>query len=1090
MDGPRTDVLDVTTYTYYANNDADSGKRGNVATIANALGQTTNITAYNAYGQPLTIVDPNGLTTNLAYDARMRLTSRSVGGETTSYGYDAVGQLTLVTLPDSSSLAYTYDAAHRLTAIADNLGNRIDYTLDGMGNRTQEQIHDPANALTQTRSRVYDALNRLFKDIGAQNQTTQYAYDNQGNVTSVTDPLTHVTGNQYDALNRLVIVTDPNLGHTQYAYNGIDQLTSVTDPRNLATTYNYDGLSNLNSQVSPDTGTTQNTYDSAGNLLTQTDAKSQTTTYVYDALNRVISITFQDGSKQNYSYDTGTNGLGRLTSIAELDPAQNQTSLLAYAYDQHGRVTSETRTVAGVAYVTAYQYDSAGRLSGMTYPSGRTVAYTFDALGRISQVSSTPPGGSAQMIANNVAYQPFGGVNGYLLGNGQSATRGFDQDGRIASYNLGATTYALGYDAASRILFINDTGNPPNSNTYGYDNLDRLTSAVLPSTPFAYSYDAVGNRLSKTAGSGTDTYTYASASNQIASISGSSSRSFAFDADGSTTNDGVNQYVYDTRGRMVQSIGALGTTAYQVNALGQRIRKTNAGDDRVFVYDTRGRLIAESTPAGALLREYLYLGDTPVATVDPGGSSTALLFTDGTGTLSADTASHHLTLSATGLPTLSATASSWQVSSFGSWQFTYFSAKDAQNHQLSGEFGSLSGVPQSSYVTLYQPPLRNENYNLSGAVGSDHYSGSDPSSGLSAVMDVDETAKTVTVSAGSSPTATYTIDPSHWSTGTAGSYQTVSFTYSSGDLSVAGGMTRNSTNNFAWLQIVQGQSQYNSFNLTYQGTAPALRTAYIQTDHLNTPRLIEDQNQNPLWRWDQGEPFGNDVPNNNPSGAGAFEFNLRFPGQYFDKETNLNYNMARDYSSEIGRYIYSDPLGLKAGLNTYAYVSSNPLKWIDPTGLFCTQDFVNHYFYGSGQTVDLGGVGLLGAFQSAASVRASVKAFKDKTKSAAEAKARSLCPQCVKGTKSTSFTLDDRDVTDVTNEPCLFSVGNSTFFRSANCSVTANCDNRTFSYGCSLGFKIQDWFRDPIDLGIEIPGATPYRINANWADSVSGSGRF
>ncbi len=44
-----------------------------------------------------------------------------------------------------------------------------------------------------------------------------------------------------------------------------------------------------------------------------------------------------------------------------------------------------------------------------------------------------------------------------------------------------------------------------------------------------------------------------------------------------------------------------------------------------------------------------------------------------------------------------------------------------------------------------------------------------------------------------------------------------------------------------------------------------------------------------MWRWDQGEPFGNDVPNNNPSGAGAFEFPLRFPGQYFDRETNLKY---------------------------------------------------------------------------------------------------------------------------------------------------------------------------------------------------------
>jgi RHS repeat-associated protein len=87
-----------------------------------------------------------------------------------------------------------------------------------------------------------------------------------------------------------------------------------------------------------------------------------------------------------------------------------------------------------------------------------------------------------------------------------------------------------------------------------------------------------------------------------------------------------------------------------------------------------------------------------------------------------------------------------------------------------------------------------------------------------------------------------------------------------------------------------------------------------------------------VWRWDQGEPFGNDVPNNNPSGAGAFDFNPRFPGQYFDRETNLNYNMRRDYDSGLGRYVQSDPVGLRGGLNTYAYANLNPMKFIDPFG--------------------------------------------------------------------------------------------------------------------------------------------------------------
>jgi len=618
--GPRTDVADVTTTAYYADDDPDPGKRGNVATITNALGHTTAITAYNVHGQPLTIGDPNGLTTTLIYDARQHLKSRDVGGEITSYDYDNVGQLIKVGLPDQSFLSYSYDAAHRLTGMSDNLGNRIAYTLDAMGNRTKEEVFDPANALAQTRSRVYNSLNRLAQELGAQNQTTTYGYDNQGNVISVDGPLAgaaDVTSNAYDALNRLIRVTDPNNGQTQYSYNGLDQLSAVTDPRNLATSYSYDGLANLNSQQSPDTGSTVNTYDAAGNLLTQTDAKGQVTTYAYDALNRVASITFADASKQTYAYDQGTNGIGRLSTITETDPQSQVTSLLAYAYDSHGRTVSETRTINGIAYVTGYSYDSAGRLSGLTYPSGRTVAYSFDALGRVSQVSTTPLGGAAQVVASGITYQPFGGVKSYTLGNGQTYTRGFDLDGRIASYNLGAQSFALGYDAASRISFITENANPANANTYSYDNLDRLIGAVLPNVPFAYVYDAVGNRNSKTVGASTDTYAYGTTSNRLASIAAQAgaTRSFSFDSNGSTANDGVNQYVYDSRGRMVQSVGALGTTAYQVNALGQRIRKTNSTEDRVYLYDARGRLIAETDPGGTLRREYLYLNDIPLAVI-------------------------------------------------------------------------------------------------------------------------------------------------------------------------------------------------------------------------------------------------------------------------------------------------------------------------------------------------------------------------------------------------------------------------------------------------------------------------------------------
>ncbi len=158
----------TTTTAYYAANDPDLGKRGNVQSITNPLGHVTTITTYDLNGRPLSITDPNGVVTTLTYHPRGWLTSRTVGGEQTVYDYDGVGQLTKVTLPDGSYVQYTYDGAHRLTQLQDGLGNQIVYTLDAMGNRIKEQAFDPGGTLARTRQQVYDRLNRLHQTVGAQ----------------------------------------------------------------------------------------------------------------------------------------------------------------------------------------------------------------------------------------------------------------------------------------------------------------------------------------------------------------------------------------------------------------------------------------------------------------------------------------------------------------------------------------------------------------------------------------------------------------------------------------------------------------------------------------------------------------------------------------------------------------------------------------------------------------------------------------------------------------------------------------------------------------------------------------------------------
>lgn len=164
-DGPRTEVADMTISDYYPPDAVCAGGhlgcRGQLKQISTALGHITRITRYSAHGQPEEVIDPNGLVTTLAYDARQRLIASDSGGEVTAYQYDPVGQMILVTEPSGAYLAYRYDEAHRLAEIQDHLGNTLSYTLDAKGNRTMEEVSDTNGQVVRRQQRVFDALSRL-----------------------------------------------------------------------------------------------------------------------------------------------------------------------------------------------------------------------------------------------------------------------------------------------------------------------------------------------------------------------------------------------------------------------------------------------------------------------------------------------------------------------------------------------------------------------------------------------------------------------------------------------------------------------------------------------------------------------------------------------------------------------------------------------------------------------------------------------------------------------------------------------------------------------------------------------------------------
>jgi RHS repeat-associated protein len=540
--------------------------------------------------------------------------------------------VTQITEPDGSFLAYGYDAANRLVRVADALEERIDYTLDALGNRTLEQIHGPGGAaLAKTQSRVFDVLSRLFKSIGAAGQTTTYGYDSNDRPISTTDPLTHVTGQSFDALNRLIKVAAPLSSTTSYAYDGRDNRTSVTDPRGLVTAYVYDGLDNLIQVKSPDTGTTVYVVDDAGNRIEQTDAAGVVMQMSYDALNRITAKTYPGDAAENvtYRYDEPAAGfgIGRLTSVTDTSGST------AYVYDGRGNVVEETHVLGGKSYITSYAYDLANHVVQITYPSGRIASYTRDAMGRISGVTTQANSLAAPVtVASGATYAPFGPLTAITYGNGLSLSASYDEDyqpsARLVAGAASVQDLAYGVDADGNVTAITDHLDALRSQTFQYDALNRLTYSSGLYGALAYGYDAVGNRTSQSGGTTNlaETYSYAANSNQLQSVvNGTLTRSLGYSPTGNVATDNRGNgtalsFTYDLSDRMVQVANQntpLATYAY--NYLGQRAAKTTSSTITQFVYDRAGHLLAESNgTTGAPQTEYIWLGGMPLAVVTDG----------------------------------------------------------------------------------------------------------------------------------------------------------------------------------------------------------------------------------------------------------------------------------------------------------------------------------------------------------------------------------------------------------------------------------------------------------------------------------------
>jgi len=233
---------------------------------------------------------------------------------------------------------------------------------------------------------------------------------------------------------------------TSYAYNVFDRLLTVTQGVQTRS-FVYDALGRLTDATTPETGHFQYQYNSF-NLLTQrTDARGVITTYGYDTLNRLTQTSYNVGSTGvpatlsvtlTYGTSSAQNNNGRLLTMT--DGVGSET----YSYDVLGRATQVQKVISGTTYTTVYAYNAASELTSITYPSGRIVQPSYDAIGRLATVAS---GGTN--FASGFGYNPAFEVTGFNFGNGVVASFGYSAD-RLQltslSYVKGAQTlFGLNY---------------------------------------------------------------------------------------------------------------------------------------------------------------------------------------------------------------------------------------------------------------------------------------------------------------------------------------------------------------------------------------------------------------------------------------------------------------------------------------------------------------------------------------------------------------------------------------------------------------------------------------------------------------------
>jgi RHS repeat-associated protein len=394
---------------------------------------------------------------------------------------DALGRVVAQGQPTFSTLPPT-----ALVAVA--LVNPTRFDFDALGRPTQTV---EANGATTTVEYTLatppggSALRQSMRTIDANRHERLTWRDAQARVTEVTE------------------VIDGRTPTTRYGYLPTGELERVTDAAGNATVLGFDLLGRRLSLDNPDTGLHTTSYDAAGNVTTRQTPRlrgaSEFIRYEYD-FNRLTKVDYPFSEDVTYAYgdvNAPNGGVGRVTEV------QDEAGVELREYGPLGEVTKQTRTVrpqrpgdAPRTYRLAFEWDSFGRLLGLTYPDGEVLAYQYDEGGLVTRAVGTR-GSEDEVYLASVEYDEYGQRTRVEYGNGvvtrythDAATRRLETLTSVQSPGVGGGGRAFqaliyGYDAVGNVKSLTNALPAPLSTgfggavgfTYGYDSLNRLTSA-------------------------------------------------------------------------------------------------------------------------------------------------------------------------------------------------------------------------------------------------------------------------------------------------------------------------------------------------------------------------------------------------------------------------------------------------------------------------------------------------------------------------------------------------------------------------------------------------------------------------------------